>query len=269
MKKKWTQKEIDNLLFFFPTSTKDFLLNLFPDKSYNAIKMKAKKLKIKRNKETTKKIKSINVSGERNPMFGKIGINKNKKFSEETKKLISKSLKGRKGLSGNKNPMFGKTPYNKGIQVTDEMRLYLSTKAKERWKSLTKDEKEIFLNKLKNTRKNFLKTKKETKPERIIREMLENNKIKHEPQKEIGLYFCDFVINDNIVIEVNGDYWHGNPKIYKKEDLNLTQKNNIKRDKKKKIFLEKLGYSVFYFWEKDIIKNNFLIENKIKEIFSC
>ena len=97
-------------------------------------------------------------------------------------------------------------------------------------------EKEIKLKQLKKIRDNFLKTKKETKPEKEIRNMLEKNNIEFEPQKEIGYYLCDFAIKNKIIIEVQGDYWHGNPKIYKSEKLDKTQKNNISRDKAKKHF---------------------------------
>ena len=204
--------------------------------------------------------------GEKNPMFGKIGINKNKKFSIETKNKISKSLKGKCGLRGNKNPMFGKVPHNKGTFLTEELKMEMSKKAKEKWKNTNPEEKEKRLKQLKEVRENFLKTKKETKQERIVREILERKEINFEPQKEIGCYLCDFIINNKIVLEIQGDYWHANPFFYNKNELDLIQKKNIKRDENKKIFLEKLGYSVFYFWERDILKNVKKIEEKLEQI---
>jgi very-short-patch-repair endonuclease len=247
MRKKWKKEEIELLKIIFPKSCKHELLKSFPDKTYMSIKMKAKKLKIRRDKETTKKIKSINVSGEKNPMFGKEGINKNKKLTQETKNKISKSLKGRGGMVGEKNPMFGKIPINKGSKLTDEQKIIFSKRAREIWTKLSESEKELRLNKLKKTRENFLKRKKETKPERLFREILEEKKIKFEPQKEVGKYVCDFLLDGKKIIEINGDYWHGNPKKYKEENLNKIQKNNINRDVNKKIFLQKEGFAVFYF----------------------
>jgi len=150
-------------------------------------------------------LKSANVTGCKNPMFGKIGVNKGKSLSEEIKRKISKSKIGKPGLSGKKNPMFGKIARNKGIPQKQEVKDFISKKAQEKWKSISSEEKEIKLKQLKKIRDNFLKTKKETKPEKEIRNMLEKNNIEFEPQKEIGYYLCDFAIKNKIIIEVQGD----------------------------------------------------------------
>lgn len=64
-----------------------------------------------------------------------------------------------------------------------------------------------------------------------------------------------------IVIEYNGDMWHANPTIYKKNDIiqvwggPKTAKEIWKKDKVKKNHIESFGYKVIYVWEKDF-KNN-------------
>lgn len=63
---------------------------------------------------------------------------------------------------------------------------------------------------------------------------------------------CDFKIN-NIIIEVQGDYWHGNPKLYDENSLNELQKNMIQRDICKKNELKNIGYETVYIWEYDLI----------------
>jgi len=76
----------------------------------------------------------------------------------------------------------------------------------------------------------------------------------------------DFVHKEKkIIIEVQGDYWHGNPNIYglSKKPLNDIQKLNIDKDLKKKIWCENNQYNLLCFWEQDI-KNN--IQQIIKEI---
>jgi len=87
-----------------------------------------------------------------------------------------------------------------------------------------------------------------------------------------GFYFDGYDPETNTIYEYLGDYWHGNPKCYKKEDLNeITHKtfgelyNETGKRLKK---LKENGYNIKYVWEEDwqkFIKNNQCIENPIKE----
>lgn len=83
----------------------------------------------------------------------------------------------------------------------------------------------------------------------------------------------DFLLKDyNIIIEVNGDYWHANPHIYTFNDnINypwgkIKAKDVWNRDKKKKKIAENKGYKVIYIWESEMkkIKSN----NKLVEIIN-
>jgi len=77
----------------------------------------------------------------------------------------------------------------------------------------------------------------------------------------IGLYQYDFIIhNRRILIEVNGDYWHVNPKIYGDKlfkDLKDYQRSKIIIDLKKKIYAHERNFRVITIWENDINKHNF------------
>ena len=74
----------------------------------------------------------------------------------------------------------------------------------------------------------------------------------------------DFLIG-NKIIEVNGDYWHGNPKIYKFEELNDIQARHVTRDLIKYKLYKNHNFDLLVIWEKDI-KDNF---EKVKiEIFN-
>lgn len=62
----------------------------------------------------------------------------------------------------------------------------------------------------------------------------------------------------NTIYEFNGDYWHGNPEIYNKNDIN---KHNNKtfgelfdRTKEKEKFYKNCGYNVISIWESDFEK---------------
>jgi G:T-mismatch repair DNA endonuclease (very short patch repair protein) len=85
---------------------------------------------------------------------------------------------------------------------------------------------------------------------------LKNSGIKLETQWHFkGFYFDGKIINKNIVIEIHGDYWHCNPKIYKNGPINEMQKAALRRDFCKKDKIEKAGFKRFVIWENDY-KNN-------------
>ena len=91
----------------------------------------------------------------------------------------------------------------------------------------------------------------------------------------IGKKFYDIKL-DNILIEVNSDYWHANPNTYKHNDIMKFPFRNIKanviwqRDEIKKQIAESYGYSVVYIWESDMkdLNDDYLIEFLNKKIFN-
>jgi G:T-mismatch repair DNA endonuclease (very short patch repair protein) len=99
-----------------------------------------------------------------------------------------------------------------------------------------------------------LKSSKQTIPEKIVEGILIKLGLDYKSQNPvIGTKFINDFEVGNIVIEVQGDYWHGNPKFY--QEFNEVQQKMINRDKRKKKVLEKMGYKVLYLWEYDIKKN--------------
>lgn len=73
----------------------------------------------------------------------------------------------------------------------------------------------------------------------------------------VGRYLADIIDEQRkIIVEVNGDLWHCNPKFWKSEDIHPNKKVSAQtiwnRDLKRKEYLELLGYSVFVLWEDDI-----------------
>lgn len=72
-------------------------------------------------------------------------------------------------------------------------------------------------------------------------------------------FVYDFLIVDkNIIIEVNGDYFHANPIFYKEEDTlphpggSISAKDIWERDKRKIDFIENMGYKTVVLWEYEI-----------------
>lgn len=74
--------------------------------------------------------------------------------------------------------------------------------------------------------------------------------------------------NSNIIIEINGDYWHANPNIYKTSDILKFPFGNKfafeiwNKDKRKRLLAKKHGYIIKYIWESDI--KTFSNKNLIK-----
>lgn len=68
-------------------------------------------------------------------------------------------------------------------------------------------------------------------------------------------YCVDILINDKLVIECYGDYWHCNPIKYQPEyfhtKISLKAKQIWKKDVARKNKIEEKGYKVLIIWEKD------------------
>ena len=97
----------------------------------------------------------------------------------------------------------------------------------------------------------------DTKIELKIQRFLEELGIKYIKQfyvKEIkNKYRCDiFIPLFNLIIEIDGDYFHGNPKFYSKEQLSEKQKEQKIRDKLRTDQLIQRGFRVIRLWENDI-----------------
>lgn len=85
-----------------------------------------------------------------------------------------------------------------------------------------------------------------------------------------------YIPSKNLIIEINGDYWHANPLKYKKEDIiyttenkrNITAEEIWKKDKKQEEKLLKSGYNLLVVWEKDIKENKKDLEKYITNLIT-
>lgn len=101
-----------------------------------------------------------------------------------------------------------------------------------------------------------------TSPEKICEDILIELGISYEYEKRIDKYWTDFLV-DKLDIEVQGTYYHVDPRFYKNEsELTERQKVQIVRDKKKQAILGIEGYQVLYIWEHDLYVNR----EKCKEL---
>jgi very-short-patch-repair endonuclease len=105
-----------------------------------------------------------------------------------------------------------------------------------------------------------------SKLEKHIEELLQELSITYETQLLLKVsnkkrYFYDlYITSSNLIIEIQGDYWHANPNRYSAEDLVHYKFADIKaqdiwdRDKVKQDFAISKGYKVVSIWE-HFIKN--------------
>jgi G:T-mismatch repair DNA endonuclease (very short patch repair protein) len=110
---------------------------------------------------------------------------------------------------------------------------------------------------LTDEQKDFLMDKIYSSIESKITNCLDKLNITYTRRFMVGRRFFDIKIN-NILIDVNGDIWHANPKLYKENDKitfpfkKVKAKHIWQKDKSKKELAESYGYKVFYIWESDI-----------------
>lgn len=68
-----------------------------------------------------------------------------------------------------------------------------------------------------------------------------------------------YVPETNTVYEFNGDFWHGNPQIYKPDDINVVSKKTFsklyKQTVEKANLIKKAGYLLISIWEHDFYQN--------------
>jgi very-short-patch-repair endonuclease len=99
--------------------------------------------------------------------------------------------------------------------------------------------------------------------EKDFMSILDTLGIEYQSQYQIGTKFFDFYIpKQNIIIEVDGDYHHCNPEIYKKPQYKL-QRKAIVNDHKKNKLCEERGIQMLRFWENDIRNRSQIVIAKL------
>jgi very-short-patch-repair endonuclease len=150
----------------------------------------------------------------------------------------------------------------KGKARTHEHQQKLNASIKKTWQSVELKEKQ---------RENILNRffeKKQNNPtalEITFGNLLEVLKLKHQFQYIVDNRTYDFYLNDfNILIEVDGDFHHCNPKKYK-EPIYESQLVTIKNDALKNQIAKDHGFTLLRFWETDINERPFWV---IQQLFT-
>lgn len=82
--------------------------------------------------------------------------------------------------------------------------------------------------------------------------------------KSIGRFYDFYLPKSNILIEIDGTYWHTDPRVYDKP-INRIQKRNKKVDELKTKWALIHGYILLRFWEEDIYKQPKKIISELNE----
>lgn len=137
-----------------------------------------------------------------------------------------------------------------------------------RWASYTPERKNELIHKW--THRDGRISKLEIKIANILIDL----NIPIETQFKFPKYFHKYDIhikNTNVIIEVQGDFWHANPKLYKETDtfnfpnnLTYTAEQIWKKDKQNIDYAKSQNYKVIQLWEYDINEN---IKKNNLEIF--
>ena len=165
-------------------------------------------------------------------------------------KNLSESCKGR--IPWNKDTQGLQTPWNKNLP--SEQQPMFGKKKLDGWL-----EKYKATNLAKYGEENvghFAKTSPRSKKEKLLESILPDYRI----DVRIGKYKPDYV-NESTkhIIEVYGDYWHCNPKLFNEDfyhpQLKKTAKEKWQSDLVRQRYFESLGYIVEIIWEDEL--NNY------------
>lgn len=217
----------------------------------------------------------------KNSVFEKYGVDNISK-SEEYKKKKSETVMKNYGVSHNflvketknksqnginkvfSNPILKKKMQDKykqtclekygvdNVAKVKEVREKSSKTKKEKFAKLTLEEKRKLTEKARASwhQQNSWVSKIELR----IRSILQKMNVKFKTNETLFNYNYDIVI-DNILIEINGDFWHGNPLHFEPGEKlfeTLTVDEVWEKDRVKKETAENNGKTVYVLWETEI-----------------
>lgn len=83
--------------------------------------------------------------------------------------------------------------------------------------------------------------------------------------KSIKRWYDFYLPKHNILIEIDGSYFHSDPRLVKEEDMSPMQKRNRRIDEYKNKWALANGIPIIRFWEKDIRENPSMVMEALKK----
>lgn len=98
--------------------------------------------------------------------------------------------------------------------------------------------------------------------------MLDSLGIDYTPQHVIGGKFCvdAFVPGHRLVIQFDGDYWHGNPASFPEPDHR--QRKRMTLDRSQDAYMAACGYRVVRFWASEITKHPERVMSQLRQLLA-
>lgn len=199
-------------------------------------------------------------------------------LKSSTKRFCSNKCNSQwqKTLTGTKNKKYkrisvecdncGKKIEIKQYLANKEMKHFCSIDCKNTWHSNVFVKQNEFRELMKDVASKMRKDGKfknlNTKPQQILNSILEDMGIKYVREFNVCGYSLDnYLLDYNLAIEVNGDYWHSNPFLF--ENQNDMQIKISNRDIVKKKCIENNGIKILYVWESTLYSNIDFIKSTI------
>jgi len=211
-------------------------------------------------------------SGKNNPFYGK---KHDRKMIENTKKKLSKIIRNKWQEEGYKNRVIRgvSKPRRDGFKKEQSKRI-------KEWYKNNPEQRNIRSLKMKESWDNGkiepnINSINESKLEKELRiklkKLLPDRKVRKSTLKiEKRWFYPDIKIDDKIIVEFYGNYWHANPKLFKAEDIfhhKLKAKDIWENDKKRIHILESNGFKVFIIWQDEYEDNKEkCVDNLIKKL---
>lgn len=168
------------------------------------------------------------------------------------------SEEAKKSRCSSGNPMNGMTPWNKGLTKDTDHRMYNASKrmlGKKRGPHSEERKEHLRQSTIKAIREGKLCKKTLTTPHRVVNSILREINLEYINEYPIGNRFVAdiYLPKYDIYIEVDGDFYHCNPRVYPNGPIWKPQKIAIERDARKNKFCKENGYKLLRYWEYDIL----------------
>ena len=275
-----TKTRPDSIFNFGKENERPYICNRCRGLNHNPFK--GKKHTDEYKKRMSEERKGVWGVGEKNAMYG---VSWKDLVTPEVIAEHSRKLSER--FSGENNPMYGKSWKDYTTQEVIDGHMQ---KQRDNYQNLSDEEKEIRRQRMANNERRRRESDPEkyreeksragkigmskreaytkTQPEIIVENWLNENNIPNEYSPIMGdgnrNYQYDFIIKGKrILVEVNGDYWHGNPNKFNldgsdgKRKLNYIQIAKIETDELKLEFAKSHNFEVIYIWEEEINNDDF------------
>lgn len=104
---------------------------------------------------------------------------------------------------------------------------------------------------------------RQTKPEQIGYAILDSIGVDYIPQYVIGAKFCvdAFVPSAKLVVQFDGNYWHGHPALFPTPDAR--QQRRMSLDRSQDAYMAASGFRVVRVWECDLLKEADAVRHRL------